>query len=256
MIHETAIVHEGARIDESVEVGPYCVIGDQVVIGEGTILGPHVVIDGWTDIGCRCRIFQYASIGTVPQDLKYKGEETRLIIGDEVVIREFATLNRGTSGGGGVTRVGNKNLLMAYCHVAHDCVIGDCVIMANNASLGGHVTVEDYAIIGGFVGVHQFVRIGSYAMIGAMSGVPLDISPYSIASGQRTKLYGLNVTGLKRHGFDRKRIAAIKKAYKIIFQSGSILEDALSQVESEFADSPDAMHMVEFVRSSDRGICR
>lgn len=256
MIHKTAIVHEGARLDESVDVGPYCVIGDQVTIGEGTVLGPHVVIDGWTDIGSRCMIFQYASVGTVPQDLKYNGEETKLTIGDEVIIREFATLNRGTVGGGGVTRVGNKNLLMAYCHVAHDCVIGDCVIMANNASLGGHVTVEDYAILGGFVGVHQFVRIGSYAMIAAMSGVPLDIPPYAIASGQRTKLYGLNVTGLRRHGFDHERIGAIKKAYKILFQSGSILADALGRVESELADSKDAMYMASFIRNSDRGVCR
>jgi UDP-N-acetylglucosamine acyltransferase len=257
MIHEKAVVHPRARIAESVEVGPFSVIGENVTIGKGTWIGPHVVITGWTTIGKNCKIFQFSSIGEVPQDLKFKGEESHVIIGDNNVIREFVTINRATTHGGGKTILGNENFLMAYSHVAHDCLIGNHVIMSNAATLAGHIEIEDGAIIGGLVGVHQFVRIGAYSFISGLSGVPQDIPPYMLAAGSRCTLYGLNAVGLKRHGFPEEAIKGLKKAYKILFKSGLMLEEAIETIKGgEIISIPEVDHLVQFIQRSKRGICR
>jgi UDP-N-acetylglucosamine acyltransferase len=257
MIHEKAIVHPRARIAEGVEIGPFSVIGENVTIGQDTWIGPHVVITGWTTIGKNCKIFQFSSIGEVPQDLKFQGEESHVIIGDNNVIREFVTINRATTHGGGKTVLGNENFLMAYAHVAHDCLIGNHVIMSNAATLAGHIEIEDGAIIGGLVGVHQFVRIGAYSFISGLSGVPQDIPPYVLAAGSRCKLYGLNLVGLKRHGFSEETIKGLKKAYKIIFKSELMLEKAIETVKGgEINSIPEVDHLVQFIQGSKRGICR
>ena len=229
MIHSTAIIDATAELDTGVEVGPYSVIGPRVRIGKNTRIGPHVVIDGFTEIGEECAIFQFASLGAIPQDLKYRGEESRVVIGDRNTIREFVTINRGTGQAGGETRLGSNNLLMAYCHVAHDCRIGSHVVLANAATLAGHIELEDHAIVGGLVAVHQFVRLGSYCFIGGCSGVSQDIPPYMMANGQRAELFGLNVEGLHRHRFPQESISNLKNAYRIIFRSGLALEKALDQ---------------------------
>jgi len=256
MIHKTAIIDPKAELDSRVEIGPYCVIGTHVKIGKDTKLAPHVVIDGWTQIGEGCRIFQFASIGAIPQDLKYKGEESWVIIGNNNVIREFVTINRGTTQSGEKTIIGNNNFLMAYCHVAHDCIIGNHVILANAATLAGHIEIEDYAIVGGLVGVHQFVRLGCHCIIGGSSGVNQDIPPYVMANGQRVKLHGLNTVGLKRHNFSHEAISNLKNAYRIIFRSGLTVKKALDQVQSEIKDSPEVDHLISFIKGSKRGIAR
>ena len=256
MIHKTAIIDIKAELDASVEVGPYCIIGPKVKIGKGTKLGPHVVIDGWTYIGEGCSIFQFASIGTIPQDLKFKGEESWVILGNNNVIREFVTINRGTSQSGGKTTIANNNFFMAYSHVAHDCKIGSHVILANAATLGGHIEIEDYAIVGGLVAVHQFVRLGRHSIIGGGSGANQDIPPYMMANGQRAKLYGLNMVGLKRHNFSNEAISNLKKAYRIIFRSGLTIKKALDQTQAEIKNSPEVDHLINFIKSSKRGITR
>ena len=201
MIHSTAVVHESAKVDDSAEIGPFSVIGEGVSIGAGTQVGSHVVIDAWTEIGKNNHIYQYASVGAPPQDLKFAGEQTWLRIGDNNHVREFVTLHRGTAGGGGETLIGSNNLFMAYTHVAHDCRIGDNVVMANAATLGGHVEVDDYAFFGGLCAVHQFARVGAHVMISGGSMVTQDIAPYTLAHGNRAHLVGLNLTGIKRRGF-------------------------------------------------------
>ena len=256
MIHPTAIVSEGAEVHASVEIGPFCVIGPHVKIGAGTWVGPHVVIEGRTEIGERNRIFQFASIGAVPQHLKYKGEPTELVIGSDNVVREFVTIHLGTVQDKGITRIGDRNVFMAYCHVAHDCVIEGGVIMANGASLAGHVHVEPYAILGGLVGVHQYVRVGRHAMVGGLSGASLDIPPFTIAAGFHAKLYGLNTVGLKRHGFDPASIRNLRAAYRIIFQSGLLLREALDRVREEVEPDPHVKDLLAFLATSRRGICR
>jgi UDP-N-acetylglucosamine acyltransferase len=222
-IHPTAVVHPKARIAEGVSIGPYSVIGEQVTIGKDTKIASHVLIDGWTTIGERNQLHSFSCIGTPPQDVGYKNEESYLIIGNDNVIREFATVHRATTKEDRKTEIGNKNYLMAYSHVAHDCKLGNSIIMANSAGLAGHITIEDYAILGGIVGVHQYVRIGAYAMIGGQSAIVQDIPPYVSAAGNRAQLYGLNTIGLKRKGFSDEIIGNLKKAYKIIFRSGSEL---------------------------------
>lgn len=257
MIHPTAIIHPDAEIDEGVEIGPYSVIGEKVRIGEGTRVYPHVVIEGWTTIGRDCRIYQFTSIGAPPQDLKFKGESSEVIIGDGNTIREFVTINRATSHGGGKTVIGNNNLLMAYTHIAHDCRIGNSCILANAATLAGHIEIDDYAIVGGLVAIHQFVRVGSYCLIGGASAVTHDVPPYMMAVGNRARLYGLNKVGLRRHGFTREEIDALNKAHKIIFRCGLTMEDALKQVEDEgLRVFPHVSHLVDFVRLSRRGVTR
>lgn len=255
-IHPTAIVHPKAEIDSGVTIGPYSIIGEHVKIGKGTKLGAHVVIEGWTEVGEDCTFFHMASVGTIPQDLKFSGEETRLKIGRSNTFREFVTLNRGTQSGGGETVIGDHNFLMAYVHVAHDCQIGSHVIMANAATLAGHIHIGDYAVIGGLVGVHQFVKIGAYALVGGCSAVSQDIPPFMSAAGVHARLYGLNLVGLKRHGFSNERIQNLKKAYRILFRSGLTLKEAAKKVRDEVTSSEDIRQLLQFVESSKRGICR
>lgn len=256
MIHKTAIVHEKARLGEGVEIGPYAIIGEHVIIGAGTKVGPHAVIEGWTEIGRDNRIFQFASVGADPQDLKYRGEKSLLRIGDRNIVREFVTLHRGTVDGGGETVIGNDNLFMAYSHVAHDCILGNRVIMANGATLAGHVRIDDFAILGGLCAVHQFTRVGCHVMVSGGSMVAQDIPPYTIAQGDRAKTVGINQIGLKRRDFSDEIVSDIKQAYKLVFRSGLRLEEALDRIAAELTDSPEMRAFTDFIRGSERGIAR
>jgi UDP-N-acetylglucosamine acyltransferase len=255
-IHPSAIVAPGAELESGVEIGPYSVIGPYVRIGKNTWIGPHVVIDGRTTLGADNRIFQFASVGAIPQDKKYHDEESELQIGDHNVIREFTTLNPGTAGGGMITRIGNGSLFMAYSHVAHDCQLGNNIVLANCATLGGHVIVEDYVGIGGLVGIHQYTRIGESAYIGAGAMVSLDVPPYCTAVGDRARLHGLNLVGLKRRGWTSEQIALIKKSYRILFSEGSPLKEALETVRSTAGQFSALNHLADFIEASTRGICR
>lgn len=255
-IHPTAIIDSRAELDRDVEVGPYCVVGAGVKVGRGSHLKSHVVVQGRTTLGEGNVIFPFASVGSVPQDLKYKGEPSELLIGNRNTIREYVSLNPGTAGGGMVTRVGDQNLLMMYCHIAHDCIVGDRNVIANGATLGGHVTVEDHVIVGGLVGIHQFVRIGTGAILGAGSMVSMDVPPYCNATGDRAKLHGLNLEGLKRRGVDKSTIAAIRKAYSIAFQSKLRTADALNKIRRDIPRIPEIEKFVAFIADSRRGVCR
>jgi UDP-N-acetylglucosamine acyltransferase len=255
-IHPTAIIHPTAELHETVSVGPYSIIEGGVVIDSETRIGSHVVIDQYTRIGKNCQIFPFSSIGTAPQDKKFKGEKTELVIGDDNVIREYATINRGTPDGGAVTRIGNQNLLLAYIHIAHDCHLGNGITMVNVATLGGHVTLEDYSVIGGLAAVHQFVRIGAHAYVGGKTGVSQDIPPFVLASGERAKLFGLNIVGLKRHNFSNEVIQALKKAYQTVIRSHLTIQEAMIRMEKEVPVYPEVQQFLEFVRNSKRGIPR
>ena len=255
-IHPTALVDKEAQIDEGVVIGPYCIIGGGTRISKGSRLASHVVVEGKTEIGEGCIIYPFASIGLPPQDLKYRNEETGVKIGARNIVREYTTIHRASVGGEGMTRVGEGNFLMAYAHIAHDCRIGNHVVMANAATLAGHVTVEDHAIIGGLVAVHQFTRIGAYSMVGGFSGIGQDIPPYTIASGARAKLFGLNTVGLKRHGFPDTTISELKKAYKIIFREKRTLKDAIKKVQADLPYTDEIRHLIEFIEKNKRGICR
>lgn len=255
-IHPTAMIHAKAELDSTVEVGPYTVIGEHVRVGRGVKIGSHVVIDGWTEIGEDCTFFPFSSIGMEPQDLKFKGGETHLLIGRENIFREYVNLSRGTTEGVGKTVIGEGNYFMAYVHVAHDCVIGNKVVMANAATLAGHITIGDHAILGGLVGVHQFVKIGSYALVGGCSAVAQDVPPFVSVAGNRTKLYGLNMVGLKRHRFSKERIDALKGAYRLLFRSKLTLREAIKQARNKWGDIADVEVLVSFVENAKRGICR
>ena len=256
-VHTTAIVDSAASIAEDVTIGPYCVVGANVEIGGGTSLASHVVIEGRSRIGENCRFFPFASIGHCPQDLKYEGEPSELMIGDNNTVREYVTIHPGTRGGGMVTRVGNNSLFMIGAHVAHDCVIGDNVVMANNATLGGHVVVEDFAILGGLCAIHQFVRIGRHAMVGGMSGVENDVIPYGSVTGDRAHLSGLNIVGLKRRGFNREDIHALRRAYRLLFAPEGTMAERLADVAQLFPDHEVVMSIVEFIRlESSRSVCQ
>lgn len=256
MIHPTAIVNDLAEIAPGVEIGPYSVIGAGVRIGAGTVIGPHVTAEGPMRIGENCRIFQFCSLGAPPQDLKYLGESSEVIIGNGNTLREYVTVNRGTKGGGMKTVLGDNNLIMAYSHVAHDCIIGNSVVLANCANLAGHIVIDDCAIVGGLVGVHQFVRIGTHAMIGGLSGVQRDVPPYTMAAGQRATLHGLNATGLKRRGFSATTISELKAAYKIFFRSGLTVQKAVAQVRDAGLNSPEVLCLTDFITASQRGVIR
>jgi UDP-N-acetylglucosamine acyltransferase len=256
MIHPTAIIHPTAQLDASVTVGPYTIIGEHVKIGAGTQVGSHVVIERWTEIGRDNHIYQFASVGAAPQDLKYKGEETWLVLGDRNRIREFATLHRGTPDGGGRTVVGNDNLFMAYAHVAHDCRVHNRVVMANAATLAGHVEVEDSAILGGLVAVHQFCRVGCHTMISGGAMVAQDIPPFTIAQGDRAKTIGINLIGLKRRGFPETTTRGIKNAYRLMFRSGLRMEEALARIDREYGGIAEVMHFATIIKESQRGIAR
>jgi len=255
-IDPTARISDKAIVSPTTTIGPYAVVGEKVEIGEDTCVGPHCMIEGPATIGRRCTFTGYASIGTPPQDHSYKGEETRLEIGDGNTFREFVTVNRGTMKDRGVTVIGNHNLFMAYCHVAHDCIVGSNVVMGNLATLAGHVEIQDNAIIGGLSAIHQFTRVGAYAIVGGGSMVSLDIVPYAKASGDRATLYGVNTIGLKRNGFTKEQITGIGKAYRILFKQGLLLKEAMSVLGQEFPDAPEIDSLLTFLRSTRRGIAR
>jgi UDP-N-acetylglucosamine acyltransferase len=255
LIHPTAVIHDKALIDEGVSIGPYCIIEDNVTIKKGSKLSAHVVIQKNTEIGENCDISSFASIGGPPQDLTYKDENTTVVIGNNNVIKEYVTINRGTPHGKGTTRVGNNNFIMAYAHIAHDCVVGNNVIMANCATLAGHVEVSDFVIFGGLCAVHQFCRIGKYAFISGLTGVPKDIPPFIMAAGNRAKPYGLNVVGLERHSFSKEELLKLKKAYRILFRSSLPLSTAIKIIQEEL-DGENISELIDFIGSAKRGICR
>lgn len=259
-VHNTAVVHPKAQLGKGAVVGPYCVVGEHVTLGEHTILDSHVIVDGWTTIGDRCRIHSHSVVGGEPQDLKFRGGESYVDIGADTVIREFVTINRGTKEGERTT-IGNSNLLMAYVHVAHNCIIQNRVVLANAATLAGHVLIEDQAIIGGLSGIHQFVRVGTFSLIGGCSKVTQDVPPYIKADGHPVAPHGLNSVGLKRHRFPQEVIADLKHAYKILYRAHLPLKDSLARIEKECGNSAEVKHFAEFVHASEtslhhRGICR
>ena len=256
-IHPTAIIDEAAIIGKNVRIGPYSMIGSDVELGDGVEVISHVVVHGRTSIGANTRIFPFASIGHQPQDQKYNGEPSTLVIGCNNVIREYVTMNPGTEGGGMVTSIGNNCLFMVGAHVAHDCTIGDHVILVNNATLGGHVTINEWAIIGGLSAVHQFVRIGKHAMVGGKTGVADDVIPYGSVIGNRARLSGLNIIGLKRRDFSRDDIHNIRKAYRLIFAEEGTLSERLQDVGELFPDNEPVMDIVDFIKAdSSRSICQ
>lgn len=256
LIHPTAVISNKAKLGRNVEVGPYTVIEGSISIGEGTIIGAHCVLLGNTTIGKNCRIFTGAVIGDRPQDLKYKGENSLLIIGDNNTIREYSTINPGT-GEGGKTIIGDHNLFMANAHVAHDCVIGNHCVLVNAATLAGHVVVEDKALISGLTAVHQFVRIGRLAIVGGCSKVVQDIPPFSTCDGHPARIYGLNLIGLKRNNISRDTIDRLKRAYKVFFRSGMTIKNALTRMEQGFLSDPEVAHLVDFLKQkSSRGVSR
>lgn len=256
MIHPSAIVHPQARLGVNVSVGPYSIIGEHVEIGDNTTIGSHVVISGHTQIGCDNRIFQFCSIGEVPQDKKYAGEHTRLEIGDRNTIREFCTFNLGTVQDAGVTRMGDDNWIMAYVHIAHDCQVGNRTTFANNAQLAGHVHIDDWAILGGYTGVHQFCRIGAHTMTAVGTVVLQDIPPFVMAAGNTASPFGINAEGLKRRGFSPEELMALKRAYRTLYKSGFTLDEARSKLEDEVKAHPEIQPILDFLAVSKRGIIR
>lgn len=256
MIHPTAIIDADAEIGPDVTIGPYAIVRGNVTIGAGSEIGPYTIIDEYVQVGPECRIFQYASIGAAPQDLKYHGEKTYLKIGRGTIIREFVTINRGTAFGGGYTEVGEENYLMAYTHIAHDCKTGKQVILANNATLAGHIELGDNVTVGGLVAIHQFVKIGDHAYIGGKSAVVKDIPPYVIAAGDRATLHGLNNVGLKRKSFSKSTLKSLKKAYRIVFRIGLTVKQASERVRAEVEQVPEVVNFIQFIERSSRGVTR
>ena len=256
-IHPTAVISPQASLADDVAVGSYAVIEGNVVLGEGVKIDHHATVTGDTTLHAGCHVYPYALVGTDPQDLKFKGGRSELVVGRNTVIREYVTISRGTPTGGFVTRVGDHCFLMAYCHVAHDCQLGNQIIMANAATLAGHIVIEDQAIIGGLAAIHQFCRIGAFAMIAGMAGVSQDVPPYCLASGNHSRLHGLNLIGLRRQGFSRETIKVLKEVYRILFRTPGLgLAPAMEEVERQYARFPEVVHMLEFIRGSERGICR
>jgi UDP-N-acetylglucosamine acyltransferase len=256
-VHPTAIVHPNAVLGQGVEIGPYCVIGSDVVLHDRVRLISHVVVDGRTTIGVDSVVFSFASLGQAPQDLKYAGEPSTLEIGARSRIREQVTMNPGTAGGGMVTRVGNDGLFMVGAHVAHDCILGDHIIMANNATLAGHVTLGDFAVIGGLSAVHQFVRIGPHAMVGGMTGVEQDVIPFGLVMGDRARLTGLNLVGMERRGFPREDIQGVRSAYRMLFGPDGTLAERIEEVAQVFSANQYVRQIIEFARAkSSRGLCQ
>jgi UDP-N-acetylglucosamine acyltransferase len=255
-VHPSAIVAEGAVLGRNVRIGPYCVVGPQVRLEDDVVLEAHVVAAGRTTLGAGCHVFPFASLGQPPQDLKYAGEDSALVIGPHVVLREHVTVNPGTRGGGMATRIGAGSVLMVGAHVAHDCQLGAHVILVNNASLGGHVEIGDHAIVGGLAAVHQFVRIGRHAMVGGMSALDQDLIPFGVAQGNRAWLAGLNLIGLRRRGFSREHIHALRRAYRLLFADHGTLRQRSAEVAASLGDWPEVRELVDFVRApSRRALC-
>jgi len=256
LIHPSAYVHPKAELGANVEVGPFAYVGEHVRVGRGTKILHHATIEGYTTIGEENEIGSFSVLGGKPQDLKYKGEPTRLEIGDRNQFREYVTVNTGTVTGAGVTKIGSDCLVMAYCHVAHDCDIGNHVVMANYSGLSGHVKIEDWVILSGMCGVTQFLRVGKHAFVGGMTGVRKDVAPYVITVGDPSEVRGLNLVGLKRRGFDNDRLRAVQEAYKIYFDSGLEKDRALAELETKFAQQPDIRYFIDFIRTSEKGVGR
>ncbi|MBF0425773.1 MAG: acyl-ACP--UDP-N-acetylglucosamine O-acyltransferase [Magnetococcales bacterium] len=256
VVHATAVVEPGAKLGRGVRIGPYAVIGPAVVLGDGVEVDAHAVIEGHTTVGDNSRIFSFSSVGKPPQDVHYAGQETSVEIGRNCSIREYVSIHRGTEEGGGLTRVGDGCMIMAYSHVAHDCRVGDHVIMANGATLAGHVEIQDHAVIGGLTAVHQYARIGRNAFIGGASAVSMDVVPFASAAGNRAKIYGVNVVGLRRHRFSEETIKAIRNAHRIIFRSNLRLEQAVEELERQHNNSAEMQCILEFLQTTQRGICR
>jgi UDP-N-acetylglucosamine acyltransferase len=256
MIDARAVISPQADIEADVEIGPFSIIGPNVVIGSGTWVGPHVVINGPTRLGRDNKIFQFASLGDAPQDKKYQGEPTRLEIGDRNVVREFVTVNRGTIHGDGVTRIGNDNLLMAYVHVAHDCRLGNQIVLSNVATLGGHVEIGDFAILGGLSAVHQFTKVGAYCFIANNAAVTRDVPPYVMAVGQPAAPHSVNAVGMKRRGFSDEQIRNVRRAYRVLYRSGLKLKTALEELDRAALTQEEIRPFVEFIRRSSRSIVR
>jgi UDP-N-acetylglucosamine acyltransferase len=255
-VHPSAVVSPDAFLEDGVEIGPFSIIGRDVRIGKNTTIASHVVIAEHTHIGENCKIAQFSSIGGIPQDLKFKGEITRVKIGNYNDIREFVTINRATKEDIGSTIIGNHNLIMAYSHIAHNCQLKNHIVLANATNLAGHILVEDFAVLGGLTGVHQFTKIGAHSMIGGMSAVNMDIPPFVTASGNRVKLYGLNIIGMKRRRFNEEIIEALKQAYRIIFRSNLTISLAIDRANNEVYQFPEVKHFLNFIQSSQRGVCR
>jgi len=255
-VHPTAVVARGAELEAGVTVGPYAVIGPHVRVGAGCRIGAHAVVDGHTTLGEATRIFSFASVGSIPQDLKYAGEASTLELGEANIVREFVSINPGTAAGGMATRTGKGCVFMVNAHVGHDCRLGDHVIVSPGAALGGHVTIEDHAIIGGLVGVHQFVRIGESALCAAGAMVSMDVPPFCVAAGDRARLRGLNVVGLRRRGFTSATLAALKRAYRMLFQAPGTRRDAVAHTREAVGHVPEVAHLLDFVLASQRGVCR
>lgn len=256
-VHPSAVVHRGAKLGAEVRIGPYCVIGEEVTIGDGCELMAHIYMDGPLQVGRRNRFFPYSSIGVVPQDLKFKGERTETIIGDENTFREFVTVHRGTQGGGGITQVGNHNLIMAYVHIAHDCRIGSHTILANGVTLAGHVQIEDHANIGAFCGIHQFSRVGRHCFVAAYSTVSQDVLPFSTTASEReTHVYGINSVGLQRKGFSAERREKLKRAMRLLTSSKLNTSQAMEKLREEAIESEDVRQLIEFIETSERGVIK
>jgi UDP-N-acetylglucosamine acyltransferase len=255
-IHPSALVAQSARIDPSCEIGPFAVIGPEVKLGPGNVVGAHAVIEGDVTFGRGNRVFPHACIGQIPQDLKWRGEKTRIDIGDRNQFREFTTVHLGTEGGGGVTRIGNGTLFMANSHVAHDVQVGDDCVIANSVALAGHVVVEDHVILGGLSAVHQFTRIGRFAFASGGAMIVMDVAPYCTVQGDRAQVAGLNTVGLQRNGFSEEQVARVKEAYKIVFRSGTPLKEAVAQLDAQMGQEPEIAHLVAFLSRSERGLTR
>lgn len=255
-IHPTAVIEPGATVDPSCEIGPYAVVGAHVSLGPRNVLFAHAIVKGHTTLGADNRVFSHAVLGEIPQDLKYRGEPTRLVVGDRNTFRECATVNTGTEGGGGVTTIGNGCLFMAQSHVGHDCVIGDGAIVANSVALAGHVTLEDHVHVGGLAACHQFCRLGRLSFVSGLTGITMDVPPYCTAAGARAELAGLNTVGMQRSGMSEEQIGRVKQAYKLLYRSNLGLGEALARIDEELGAHPEVAHFSGFVRASKRGITR
>lgn len=255
-VHNTAIIHPSVELGENVSIGPWTRIGQGVVIGNNTSIADHVIIDKYTTLGENNKIYPFASVGIDPQDKHSRDSNFSLVIGDNNTIREYVTISRGTSYGTGTTKLGNDNLIMAYCHIAHDCAVGNNVIMSNNATLAGHVTVDDYAIMSGFAGIHQFCSLGAHAFLGMRCTVSQDVPPYMLVAGAEPSVRGINMVGLKRRGFSDDTIRILRNIYKIIYRQGVILKDACKDIEAQYGNMPEVMILIDFIRKSERGILR
>lgn len=255
-VHPTAVVAKGAELDRGVVIGPYAIIGPKVRLGEGVKIGSHASVVGKTTIGAHSKVYSFASIGSDPQDLKYQGEDTELRIGSYNSIREYVNISTGTVGGGGLTSVGDHNLIMVYSHIAHDCHVGNRCVFANGVHLAGHVIVEDHVVFGGMSGGHQFCRFGERAMVAAGAIVVQDVPPYCLVQGDRARINGLNVVGLRRSGMSRERISDIKNMFKILYNENLTVDDAIRRIEAEISESPERSRFLDFLRASERGVCR